>query len=87
VLQLILRLFGQRQEVMQTLSGMQLIVEPNIMFVYRDTSQICLDLSTLNVRLAACEHKLIEAMHLFDKMEREQEAENLVNGAPVYSTF
>jgi len=37
-------------------------------------------MSTLNVRLAACEHKLLEAMQLYENMEREEEVKALVNG-------
>ncbi len=80
VLLLVLRLFGQRRELMRTLSDMQLIIEPQVMHVYRETSERCQKMSTLNVRLAACEHKLLEAMQLHEKMEREEEVKALVNG-------
>ena len=80
VLLLVLRLFGQRRELIRTLSDMQLIIEPQVMHVYRDTSERCQQMSTLNVRLAACEHKLLEAMQLYEKMEREEEVKALVNG-------
>ena len=80
VLKLVLRLFGQRQEVIRTLRDIELIVEPNLMYAYRDAALVCQQLSQLNVRLAACEHNLLEALHLHDKMQMETMNNNLVMG-------
>jgi hypothetical protein len=80
VLRLLLRLFGERQELMRTLGDIQLVEDPQIMYVYRETSERSHHMSTLNVRLAACEHKLIEAIQLHEKMAREEEVKVLVLG-------
>jgi hypothetical protein len=85
VLQLVLRLFGQRHEVMRTLNDIQLIVDPQLMFSYKDVSIVYQQMQLLNVRLAACEHKLIEAMHLHEKMKTEEMNENLVSAFAVSS--
>ena len=73
-------LMRRRAQVMRTLGQVLLITEQEVLFTYKSTSAICQQMSRLNVRLAACEHKLIEAMHLFDKMQLEQEALDLAQG-------
>jgi hypothetical protein len=80
VLRLLLRLFGERQELMRTLADIQLVVDPQVMYVYRETSELSQHMSTLNVRLAACEHKLLEAIQLHENMAREEEVKVLVLG-------
>lgn len=67
VLLLVLRLCGQRQELVSTLNNIQIITEPNIMMLYCDCSVTAKSMTILNIRLAACEHTIVEAMHQFEK--------------------